>query len=50
MINILVWITQPPTEGAESIFVLRLMVVRAFLWEGILKFVYVNREICLFTN
>jgi len=46
----LVWLTRPPTDGAISIFVLRLMAGGVFFWEGILKFVYVNQGIGRFTK
>jgi putative oxidoreductase len=43
--NILAWLTNPPTDGPNSTIVLRLMAGGVFLWEGILKFVYVSQGI-----
>jgi len=43
MKNILQWLATPPTDGPKSIFLLRLMAGGVFLWEGILKFVYINQ-------
>jgi len=37
------WLSQPPVDGPESTVLLRLMAGGVFFWEGILKFVYVNR-------
>jgi uncharacterized membrane protein YphA (DoxX/SURF4 family) len=50
MKNILTWLTHPPTDGPESTMVLRLMAGGVFLWEGILKFVYVNQGLGRFTK
>lgn len=50
MKNILPWLTNPPTDGPNSTIVLRLMAGGVFLWEGILKFVYVNQGIGRFTK
>jgi putative oxidoreductase len=37
------WLTRPPVDGPASIALLRAMAGGVFLWEGILKFVYVNQ-------
>jgi len=48
--NIRDWIMNAPTTGPKSILVLRLMAGGVFLWEGILKFVYVNQGVGRFTK
>ena len=50
MRNLFNWLTNPPTDGARSILVLRLMAGGVFLWEGILKFVYANQGVGRFTK
>jgi putative oxidoreductase len=45
MKSILNWLTNPPSDGPTSILILRLMAGGVFLWEGILKFVYVNQGV-----
>ena len=40
----------PPTDGPASVLFLRLMAGGVFLWEGILKFVYVNQGVGRFTK
>jgi putative oxidoreductase len=50
MKNILSWLNHPPTEGPESTLFLRVMAGGVFLWEGILKFVYVNQGVGRFTK
>jgi len=45
MRTILHWLNHPPTLGPESTLILRLMAGGVFLWEGILKFVYVNQGV-----
>src|ERR1041385_2459174 len=50
MKRILQWLTQPPVDGPRSILLLRLMAGGVFLWEGILKFVYVNQGVGRFTK
>jgi len=50
MKNLFNWLTNPPTGGASSILVLRLMAGGVFLWEGILKFVYANQGVGRFTK
>src|SRR5262245_33298596 len=47
---ILSWLTHPPTDGPGSSIILRMMAGGVFLWEGILKFVYVNQGIGRFTK
>lgn len=44
------WLFNPPTNGAKEIIILRLMAGAVFLWEGILKFVYVNQGVGRFTK
>ncbi len=48
--NILKWLECPPTTGPKSLILLRLMVGGVFLWEGVLKFVYVNQGVGRFTK
>src|SRR5262245_66667494 len=43
MKNIWTWLVNPSPDGPASTLLLRLMVGGVFLWEGILKFVYVNQ-------
>ncbi len=50
MKRILTWLMNPPTSGPKSILLLRLMAGGVFLWEGILKFVYVNQGVGRFTK
>src|SRR6266481_9193221 len=44
------WFANPPTDGSAAIVLLRLMAGGVFLWEGILKFVYVNQGVGRFTK
>ncbi len=44
------WMTNPPVEGPSAILLIRLMTGGVFLWEGILKFVYVNQGVGRFTK
>lgn len=44
------WLMNPPTDGPKSILLLRLMAGGVFLWEGMLKFVYVNQGVGRFTK
>ena len=44
------WFIDPPVTGQSSIVILRLMAGGVFLWEGILKFVYVNQGLGRFTK
>ncbi|HWR35871.1 MAG TPA: DoxX family protein [Clostridia bacterium] len=50
MKKFLLWLTHPPTDGPKSTLLLRLMAGGVFLWEGILKFVYVNQGVGRFTK
>jgi putative oxidoreductase len=45
MKSILSWLNNPPTLGPDSMLLLRVMAGGVFLWEGILKFVYVNQGV-----
>ena len=44
------WFSNPPVTGQSTILLLRLMAGGVFLWEGILKFVYVNQGLGRFTK
>ena len=44
------WLVLPPTDGSSAILLIRLMTGSVFLWEGILKFVYVNQGVGRFTK
>src|SRR5271156_5303232 len=48
--NVLTWLMNPPVTGPKSTLVLRIMAGGVFLWEGILKFVYVNQGVGRFTK
>jgi putative oxidoreductase len=50
MKKIINWFLYPPVTGQSSILILRLMAGGVFLWEGILKFVYVNQGVGRFTK
>jgi len=50
MKNLLTWLVNPPSDGPASVLYLRLMAGGVFLWEGILKFVYVNQGVGRFTK
>jgi len=50
MKNLLTWLVSPPPDGPASTLLLRLMAGGVFLWEGILKFVYVNQGVGRFTK
>src|SRR5271169_4024147 len=50
MKNIFKWLANPPITGPKSTLLLRLMAGGVFLWEGILKFVYVNQGVGRFTK
>lgn len=50
MKSIVSWIGNPPVDGPASTLFLRLMAGGVFLWEGILKFVYVNQGVGRFTK
>jgi len=47
---LLSWLVSPSTDGPASTLLLRLMAGGVFLWEGILKFVYVNQGVGRFTK
>ena len=44
------WLVKPSPDGPASTLLLRIMAGGVFLWEGILKFVYVNQGIGRFTK
>jgi putative oxidoreductase len=44
------WLTNPPVDGPKSTLLLRVMAGGVFLWEGILKFTYVNQGVGRFTK
>jgi putative oxidoreductase len=50
MKKIFSWLNNPPTLGPDSTLFLRVMAGGVFLWEGILKFVYVNQGVGRFTK
>ena len=50
MKNLLTWLVNPSSDGPASVLFLRLMAGGVFLWEGILKFVYVNQGVGRFTK
>jgi putative oxidoreductase len=50
MKNLINWFSKPPVTGQSTIVILRLMAGGVFLWEGILKFVYVNQGLGRFTK
>src|SRR3984885_2166402 len=50
MKKIIHWFVNPPVTGPSTILILRLMAGGVFLWEGILKFVYVNQGVGRFTK
>jgi putative oxidoreductase len=50
MKKIVDWFLNPPVTGPSAILILRLMAGGVFLWEGILKFVYVNQGVGKFTK
>jgi putative oxidoreductase len=50
MKNFLTWLVNTSQEGPASTLLLRLMAGGVFLWEGILKFVYVNQGVGRFTK
>jgi uncharacterized membrane protein YphA (DoxX/SURF4 family) len=50
MKNLMAWLVNPPPDGPASTLFLRLMAGGVFLWEGILKFVYVNQGVGRFTK
>ncbi|HLX92425.1 MAG TPA: DoxX family protein [Puia sp.] len=48
--KIMSWLIQSPVTGQGSILIVRLMTGGIFLWEGILKFVYVNQGVGRFAK
>ncbi|HEY3041256.1 MAG TPA: DoxX family protein [Pyrinomonadaceae bacterium] len=50
MNNITNWLLNPPTDGPPATLLIRLMAGSVFLWEGVLKFVYVNQGVGRFTK
>src|SRR5256714_5679634 len=44
------WLLNPPIDGPKATILIRLMAGAVFLWEGILKFVYVNQGVGRFTK
>jgi putative oxidoreductase len=50
MKNLLTWLMNPPTDGPASTLFLRLMAGGVFLWEGIMKFVFVSQGVGRFTK
>lgn len=44
------WLLHPPLTGPRETAVIRCMAGTVFLWEGILKFVYVNQGVGRFTK
>ncbi|TMB23058.1 MAG: DoxX family protein [Chloroflexi bacterium] len=44
------WIVSPPETAPNATLLLRLMAGSVFLWEGILKFVFVNQGVGRFTK
>jgi len=50
MKKFIAWLTNPPTDGPNSIAILRMMAGGVFLSEGILKFVYTNQGVGRFTK
>jgi putative oxidoreductase len=50
MKRLIKWFLNPPVTGESTILIIRLMAGGVFLWEGILKFVYVNQGVGRFTK
>jgi uncharacterized membrane protein YphA (DoxX/SURF4 family) len=50
MRSIFHWFSSPPHGAPKATILLRLMAGSVFLWEGILKFVYVNQGVGRFTK
>jgi putative oxidoreductase len=50
MKNLLTWLVNPSPDGPASALLLRMMAGGVFLWEGVLKFVYVNQGVGRFTK
>ena len=50
MKNLLTWLMNPPPDGPASTLLLRLMAGGVFLWEGVMKFVFVSQGVGRFTK
>jgi uncharacterized membrane protein YphA (DoxX/SURF4 family) len=50
MRSIFHWFSRPPLDAPKATILLRLMAGSVFLWEGILKFVYLNQGVGRFTK
>jgi uncharacterized membrane protein YphA (DoxX/SURF4 family) len=50
MRSIFHWLSSPPHDAPTATILVRLMAGSVFLWEGILKFVYVNQGVGRFTK
>jgi uncharacterized membrane protein YphA (DoxX/SURF4 family) len=50
MRSIFHWFSSPPHDAPKATILLRFMAGGVFLWEGILKFVYVNQGVGRFTK
>ena len=50
MNRIINWFSTPPVTGQSTILIIRLMTGSVFVWEGLLKFVYVNQGVGRFTK
>jgi putative oxidoreductase len=50
MKNLLTWLINPPPDGPPSTLLLRLMAGGVFLWEGVMKFVFVSQGVGRFTK
>src|SRR5690349_24994163 len=50
MRNIWTWLLNPPPDGPASTLLLRLMAGGVFLWEGVMKFVFVSQGVGRFTK
>ena len=44
------WLWNPPTDGQQAMWVIRLMTGSVFFWEGVMKFVFVNQGVGRFTK
>jgi putative oxidoreductase len=44
------WFSNPPSTTPASVLLIRLMTGSVFFWEGIIKFVYTNKGVGLFTK
>ncbi len=44
------WLATPPLDAPRSTILIRCMAGAVFLWEGVLKFVYVNQGVGRFTK